>query len=154
MLAGVWGWGRSGAAFRVGCAAAARRRDAAALASARKLLAADAKDADVLASFAISLAGQKKWDEAFAKAGGVLRGLPSPDDAAFYTSGRTSNEAAFLYQLLGRMFGTNNFPDCSNMCHESSGLGLMQSIGIGKAMTEFLAKNASLAATPDGSSTP
>ncbi|NBQ96575.1 MAG: CbbBc protein, partial [Betaproteobacteria bacterium] len=61
------------------------------------------------------------WDEAFTRIAGHLRSLASPDEAIFYTSGRTSNEAAFLYQLLGRLYGTNNFPDCSNMCHESSG---------------------------------
>src|SRR6266403_423761 len=60
------------------------------------------------------------------------RGLASPNEALFYTSGRTSNEAAFLYQLLVRSFGTNNLPDCSNMCHESSGTALTESIGIGK----------------------
>ena len=57
------------------------------------------------------------WDEAFARIGDKLRGLGSPDQAVFYTSGRTSNEAAFLYQLFVREFGTNNLPDCSNMCH-------------------------------------
>ncbi len=72
------------------------------------------------------------WDAAFARAGEVLRALPSPDRAVFYTSGRTSNEAAFLYQLFAREFGTNNLPDCSNLCHESSGTGLTASIGIGK----------------------
>src|SRR5688572_3202238 len=72
------------------------------------------------------------WDEAFARAGEALRALGDPDQAAFYTSGRTSNEAAFLYQLMGRMFGTNNFPDCSNLCHESSGVGLKETIGVGK----------------------
>ncbi len=72
------------------------------------------------------------WDEAFLRIGGALRSLPSPSHAAFYTSGRTSNEAAFLYQLFARCFGTNNLPDCSNMCHESSGTGLGESIGIGK----------------------
>ena len=61
-----------------------------------------------------------------------LHALPTPDAAAFYTSGRTSNEAAFLYQLMVRRFGTNNLPDCSNMCHESSGAALAHSIGIGK----------------------
>ena len=61
-----------------------------------------------------------------------LDALGSPDEALFYTSGRTSNEAAFLYQLLVRSFGTNNLPDCSNMCHESSGTALVESIGIGK----------------------
>ncbi len=72
------------------------------------------------------------WDEAFARIGGRLRSLGNPDRAAFYTSGRTSNEAAFLYQLFAREFGTNNLPDCSNMCHESSGVALVDSIGIGK----------------------
>ena len=72
------------------------------------------------------------WDEAFSLAAGELRRLDSPDEAAFYTSGRTSNEAAFLYQLFARQFGTNNLPDCSNMCHESSGAALTNTIGIGK----------------------
>ena len=66
-----------------------------------------------------------------------LNGLASPDEAAFYTSGRTSNEAAFLYQLLVRGYGTNNLPDCSNMCHESSGWAMGQTIGIGKATVEL-----------------
>lgn len=77
------------------------------------------------------------WDEAFARAGAYLRALPDPHQAAFYTSGRTSNEAAFLYQLLGRMHGTNNFPDCSNLCHESSGVGLKQTMGIGKGAVQL-----------------
>src|SRR4051794_7236023 len=77
------------------------------------------------------------WDEAFARAGEVLRSLESPDQAAFYTSGRTSNEAAFLYQLFGRMYGTNNFPDCSNLCHESSGVGLRRTIGVGKGTVQL-----------------
>jgi molybdopterin-dependent oxidoreductase alpha subunit len=72
------------------------------------------------------------WDSAFARIGTVLRALPGPDSAEFYTSGRASNEAAFLYQLFAREFGTNNFPDCSNMCHEATSVGLPQSIGIGK----------------------
>ncbi|MGB3484944.1 MAG: FdhF/YdeP family oxidoreductase [Mycobacterium sp.] len=72
------------------------------------------------------------WDAAFALIADELRALDTPDAAAFYTSGRTSNEAAFLYQLLIRSFGTNNMPDCSNMCHESSGTALSESIGIGK----------------------
>ena len=72
------------------------------------------------------------WDEAFALIADRLRGLSSPDEAIFYTSGRTSNEAAFLWQLLARAYGTNNLPDCSNMCHESSGLALTQTIGVGK----------------------
>ena len=72
------------------------------------------------------------WDEAFDLIGRELRALASPDGAAFYTSGRASNEAAFLYQLFARQFGTNNLPDCSNMCHESSGTALIESVGIGK----------------------
>jgi molybdopterin-dependent oxidoreductase alpha subunit len=72
------------------------------------------------------------WNEAFDLIGRHLNALNSPDEAAFYTSGRTSNEAAFLYQLFVREYGTNNLPDCSNMCHESSGLGLTSTVGIGK----------------------
>lgn len=72
------------------------------------------------------------WDDAFVKIANHLNGLASPDEALFYTSGRTSNEAAFLYQLFVRKFGTNNLPDCSNMCHESSGVALNESVGIGK----------------------
>lgn len=72
------------------------------------------------------------WDAAFERIGQVLRELDSPDEADFYASGRTSNEAAYLYQLFAREFGTNNFPDCSNMCHEATSVGLPQSIGIGK----------------------
>ena len=72
------------------------------------------------------------WEEAFKKIGAQLRSLESPDQALFYTSGRASNEAAFLYQLLARQYGTNNLPDCSNMCHESSGVALRESIGVGK----------------------
>jgi molybdopterin-dependent oxidoreductase alpha subunit len=72
------------------------------------------------------------WDEAFDLVAHRLGGLDDPNDAVFYTSGRTSNEAAFLYQLLARTLGTNNLPDCSNMCHESSGIALTQTIGIGK----------------------
>ncbi|MEZ4436918.1 MAG: FdhF/YdeP family oxidoreductase [bacterium] len=72
------------------------------------------------------------WQSAFDLVGETLRGLASPDEAVFYTSGRTSNEAAFLYQLFVRRYGTNNLPDCSNMCHESSGRGLGNTIGIGK----------------------
>ncbi|WP_434031170.1 FdhF/YdeP family oxidoreductase [[Pseudomonas] boreopolis] len=73
-----------------------------------------------------------EWDTAFARIGEVLRGLSSPDQAEFYTSGRASNEAAYLFQLFAREFGTNNFPDCSNMCHEATSTGLPRSIGIGK----------------------
>jgi molybdopterin-dependent oxidoreductase alpha subunit len=72
------------------------------------------------------------WDEAFSLIGAELNALATPDEAVFYTSGRTSNEAAFLYQLFVRELGTNNLPDCSNMCHESSGSGLTETIGIGK----------------------
>jgi anaerobic selenocysteine-containing dehydrogenase len=64
------------------------------------------------------------WDAAFNVIADELRALTDPDQAVFYTSGRTSNEAAFLYQLMIRTFGTNNMPDCSNMCHESSGSAL------------------------------
>ena len=71
------------------------------------------------------------WDAAFRLWATGLRAA-GPDKSVFYTSGRTSNEAAFLYQLVGRLFGTNNFPDCSNMCHESSGVALSQVLGIGK----------------------
>jgi molybdopterin-dependent oxidoreductase alpha subunit len=72
------------------------------------------------------------WKAAFEKIGMELNRLNSPDEAVFYTSGRTSNEAAFLYQLFVREYGTNNLPDCSNMCHESSGTALGESLGIGK----------------------
>jgi anaerobic selenocysteine-containing dehydrogenase len=72
------------------------------------------------------------WDDAFSRIGEVLRGLPSPDMAEFYTSGRASNEAAFLFNIFAREYGTNNFPDCSNMCHEATSVGLPKSIGIGK----------------------
>lgn len=77
------------------------------------------------------------WDEAFSKIGSALNKLSSPDEAIFYTSGRTSNEAAFLYQLFVREFGTNNLPDCSNMCHESSGVALTESLGIGKGSVKL-----------------
>jgi molybdopterin-dependent oxidoreductase alpha subunit len=73
------------------------------------------------------------WDAAFALAGAELRALGDPDRAVFYTSGRSSNEAAFLYQLFARAFGTNNLPDSSNLCHESSGMALTESIGVGKS---------------------
>ena len=72
------------------------------------------------------------WNDAFELMARELNALPTPNAATFYTSGRTSNEAAFLYQLFARQFGTNNLPDCSNMCHESSGVALKESIGIGK----------------------
>ncbi|GAE65793.1 FdhF/YdeP family oxidoreductase [Chryseobacterium indologenes] len=72
------------------------------------------------------------WDNAFKKIADHLNALESPDEAAFYTSGRTSNEASFVYQLFAKEFGTNNMPDCSNMCHETSGSALRPTIGIGK----------------------
>jgi molybdopterin-dependent oxidoreductase alpha subunit len=72
------------------------------------------------------------WNQAFEIIGETLNQLVSPNEAVFYTSGRTSNEAAFLYQLFVRMYGTNNLPDCSNMCHESSGVALSETLGIGK----------------------
>ena len=75
---------------------------------------------------------QVSWDDAFELIAGELNSLNYPDQAIFYTSGRTSNEAAFLYQLFVRQFGTNNLPDCSNMCHESSGSALTETIGVGK----------------------
>jgi molybdopterin-dependent oxidoreductase alpha subunit len=74
-----------------------------------------------------------EWDAAFRLIADQLNGLASPDEAIFYTSGRTSNEAAFCYQLFVRAFGTNNLPDCSNMCHESTSYALAETIGIGKA---------------------
>jgi molybdopterin-dependent oxidoreductase alpha subunit len=72
------------------------------------------------------------WDNAFTIIGDRLKALDSPNEATFYTSGRTANETAFIYQLLARSFGTNNLPDCSNMCHESTGKAMDQVIGIGK----------------------
>ncbi|MGM9472559.1 FdhF/YdeP family oxidoreductase [Pseudarthrobacter sp. YS3] len=77
------------------------------------------------------------WEQAFTIIADKLKALPSPDQATFYTSGRTSNEAAFLYQLFVRAYGTNNLPDCSNMCHESSGWAMGQTIGIGKATISY-----------------
>jgi len=77
------------------------------------------------------------WDDAFTKIAEKLNGLDSPDEAIFYTSGRTSNEATWVYQLFGREFGTNNFPDCSNMCHETSGYALTRSIGFGKGSVKL-----------------
>ncbi len=77
------------------------------------------------------------WDEAFQLIGDELNSLASPDEASFYTSGRASNEAAFLWGLFARQFGTSNLPDCSNMCHESSGVGLTESIGVGKATVKI-----------------
>ncbi|MEO6671643.1 MAG: FdhF/YdeP family oxidoreductase [Ferruginibacter sp.] len=77
------------------------------------------------------------WEQAFSKIASVLNSLSSPNEAIFYTSGRTSNEAAFLYQLFVREYGTNNLPDCSNMCHESSGVALGESLGIGKGSVKL-----------------
>ncbi|MEP7262972.1 MAG: FdhF/YdeP family oxidoreductase [Bacteroidota bacterium] len=77
------------------------------------------------------------WENAFKIIGQHLDNLSSPDEAVFYTSGRTSNEAAFLYQLFVREYGTNNLPDCSNMCHESSGVALTESLGIGKGSVKL-----------------
>jgi molybdopterin-dependent oxidoreductase alpha subunit len=77
------------------------------------------------------------WDDAFELIAQELSSLTDPNQAIFYTSGRTSNEAAFLWQLLARRFGTNNLPDCSNMCHESSGVALSESIGIGKGTVKL-----------------
>jgi molybdopterin-dependent oxidoreductase alpha subunit len=72
------------------------------------------------------------WPEAFAMIADELNGLDSPDQACFYTSGKTTNEPAFLLQLFARQFGTNNLPDCSNMCHESSGVAMIETLGVGK----------------------
>lgn len=78
-----------------------------------------------------------EWQEAYKLIGDHLKSLNHPDEAVFYTSGRTSNEAAFLYQLFVRKYGTNNLPDCSNMCHESSGVGLNETLGIGKGSVQL-----------------
>lgn len=80
---------------------------------------------------------ETSWDEAFALVARHLKALENPDQAEFYTSGRASNEAAFLYQLFVRAFGTNNFPDCSNMCHEASGVAMRESLGVGKGTVVF-----------------
>lgn len=77
------------------------------------------------------------WDEALDIAARHLRSLNSPDEAVFYTSGRIMNEPAYLYQLFGRAFGTNNLPDCSNMCHEATGAGMAPAIGIGKSTISY-----------------
>ncbi|MFF2296503.1 FdhF/YdeP family oxidoreductase [Arthrobacter sp. NPDC058127] len=77
------------------------------------------------------------WDNAFRIVARELNALESPDEATFYTSGRTSNEAAFVYQLFVRAFGTNNLPDCSNMCHESTGLALGETLGVGKSAVSY-----------------
>ena len=77
------------------------------------------------------------WEQAFEIIATKLNGLASPNEAAFYTSGRTANETAFVYQLFARAFGTNNLPDCSNMCHESTGTALGETIGIGKSTIAY-----------------
>ncbi|SVE52575.1 uncharacterized protein METZ01_LOCUS505429, partial [marine metagenome] len=77
------------------------------------------------------------WNDAFNIIADELVSLNDPNEAIFYTSGRTSNEAAFLWQLLARRFGTNNLPDCSNMCHESSGVALDDAIGVGKGTVKL-----------------
>jgi molybdopterin-dependent oxidoreductase alpha subunit len=77
------------------------------------------------------------WTEAYDFAAQALRSVTQPDEAVFYTSGRTSNEAAYCYQLFARAFGTNNLPDCSNMCHEPTSIALKDTIGIGKASVTF-----------------
>ncbi|MFH6602645.1 FdhF/YdeP family oxidoreductase [Maribacter algicola] len=78
-----------------------------------------------------------EWEEAFDLISDELHKLDSPDEAIFYTSGRSSNEAAFLYGMFARAFGTNNMPDCSNMCHESSGVALSETLGIGKGSVKL-----------------
>lgn len=80
---------------------------------------------------------QISWEEAFAKIAEHLNNLATPDEAAFYTSGRLSNEASFTYQLFVREFGTNNFPDCANMCHETSGTALSSTLGVGKGTVKL-----------------
>jgi molybdopterin-dependent oxidoreductase alpha subunit len=77
------------------------------------------------------------WDEALSLVAERLRAMSGPNRAAFYTSGRASNEAAFVFQLLARRLGTNNLPDCSNMCHESSGAALVETIGVGKGVVSL-----------------
>lgn len=78
-----------------------------------------------------------EWEVAFAEIARKLKSFNDPNVVEFYTSGRTSNEAAFLYQLFARMYGTNNFPDCSNMCHEPTSVGLVESIGVGKGTVKL-----------------
>lgn len=78
-----------------------------------------------------------EWERAYQIVADHLNALESPDEAAFYTSGRASNEAAFLYQLFARVLGTNNLPDCSNMCHESTGTAMLQTVGIGKSTVSY-----------------
>ena len=81
------------------------------------------------------------WETAFTEIASGLNTLDNPNRAEFYTSGRASNDAAFLYQMFVRLFGTNNFPDCSNMCHEASGVALNEAIGIGKATDSMTFSN-------------
>src|SRR5690606_2466154 len=77
------------------------------------------------------------WDAAFSLIAGHLQALDNPNEAAFYTSGRASTEAAYLYQLFGRAFGTHNFPDCPNRCHEAGGVAMGESVGVGKGTVTF-----------------
>ena len=86
-----------------------------------------------------------EWDAAFQLIADELNGLDDPNEAVFYTSGRSSNEAAFLYGVFTRAFGTNNMPDCSNMCHESSGVALSQTLGIGTGAGGMLPKGTLIA---------
>ena len=94
------------------------------------------------------------WDAAFGLVADHLNALDTPDEAIFYTYGRASNEAAFAYQLFIRAYGTNNLPDCSNMCHESTSVALAETIGIGKASVsleeslEYCAEDECLEVTP------
>ena len=100
-----------------------------------RLLARPARAPDRADGQALGLAtatSRSRWDDAFGLIADELARLDSPDEAVFYTSGRTSNEAAFCYQLFVRALGTNNLPDCSNLCHESSGDALIETIGVGK----------------------
>ncbi len=78
-----------------------------------------------------------EWETAFQEIGALLQSYDDPNSVEFYTSGRASNEAAFLWQLFAREYGTNNFPDCSNMCHEPTSVGLPESIGVGKGTVEL-----------------
>jgi formate dehydrogenase major subunit len=95
------------------------------------------------------------WEDAFALVAGHLNGLASPDQAVFYTSGKVSNEAAFAYQLFVRAYGTNNLPDCSNMCRESTSVGLAEVIGIGKASVSLrTCTRPSFSSSPDRTQAP
>lgn len=125
----------------------ARRADAAFFAA--RPLAALAKESDRwleqqgrLVTPLVKRPGADRYEaisyaDAYALIGKELKALRTPDELVLYTSGRASNEAAFLYQLFARTFGTNNLPDCSNMCHESSGVGLGQTIGVGKGTVQL-----------------